>query len=41
MILRFVFVLLIVPFLRTWPKLFVWLEEQYNKNRPGGAPPAS
>jgi hypothetical protein len=33
MIVRFLFVMVIVPFLRAWPRLFIWLEEQVRRAR--------
>ncbi len=33
MILRFLFIVVIVPFLRAWPRLFAWLESAYNEHR--------
>jgi hypothetical protein len=32
-IARLIFVVLIVPFLRAWPRLFVWLESLIQRSR--------
>lgn len=31
MILRLWFIFLVVPFIRLWPRLFVWLEALYHR----------